>query len=143
MNSFWIGGLLLIVIVGTVNSQQKNQQVTDYLIENGYLQESYTKHELRRALRQLQRENNLTISGRISSQTIDFIQTENNRQMVLDYLKTFGYIQGSITPLKTTNAIKQLQQNSGSLSITGFIDTPTVEFIKNHPQAYSEGLMSS
>lgn len=118
----------------------ENQEVVDYLVENGYLQTPYTNHNLRRSLRQFQRENNLAINGRFSEQTVELVRTEKDRQQVIDYLKIFGYIQNPITPLKTTNAIKQLQQNSGVLSQTGLIDVDTINFVKSHPQGYSEGL---
>jgi murein L,D-transpeptidase YcbB/YkuD len=141
--------ICVLVLIATVTSQftrpqvAENQEVVDYLVKNGYLQEPYTNHSLRRSLRQFQRENELTINGRFSEQTVNLIKTENDRQLVLDYLKIFGYIQNPVTPLKTTNAIKQLQQNSGVLSQTGVIDIATIEFIKaHHPRGYSEGLYS-
>jgi murein L,D-transpeptidase YcbB/YkuD len=138
MKSFII---CILVLIATVTSQSfNNQEVVDYLITNGYLQVPYTNHSLRRSLHQFQRENNLTINGRFSTQTVNFIKTENDRQLVLDYLKIFGYIQGPVTSLKITNAIKQLQQNSGVLSQTGVIDIATINFVKSHPQGYSEGL---
>lgn len=148
--------IYVLVLIATVTSQLSNslgtdgtrpltvekQEVVDYLVKNGYLQEPYTNRSLIRSLRQFQRENELTINGRFSEQTVNLIKTENDRQLVLDYLKIFGYIQNPVTPLKTTNAIKQLQQNSGVLSQTGVIDIATIEFIKSHPRGYSEGLYS-
>lgn len=148
--------IYVLVLIATVTSQLSNslgadgtrpltvekQEVVDYLVKNGYLQEPYTDHSLRRSLRQFQRENELTVDGRFSEQTVNLIKTENDRQLVLDYLKIFGYIQNPVTPLKTTNAIKQLQQNSGVLSQTGVIDIATIEFVKSHPRGYSEGLYS-
>jgi len=142
MNSFLVicGLVVSVVIQSTQCVESDQQQVTDYLIKNGYLETPYTNHSLRRSLRQFQRENGLTINGRITDQTIEFIQTENDKQMVLDYLKIFGYLQGTVSPSKITDALKRLQQNSGVLTITGSIDIPTIEFIKTHPRGYSEGL---
>ena len=116
-------------------------EVITYLVDCGYLESStYSNHELRRSLRQLQRENDMLVNGRFTPEIHLLVQTENDKKMVLEYLKVFGYIQGAVSPLKTTDAIKQLQQNSGVLTKTGLIDTPTINFIKTHKHGFSEGL---
>lgn len=116
-------------------------EIITYLIDCGYLESStYSKHELRRSLRQFQRENDMLVNGRITPEIHVFVQNENDKKMVLEYLKVFGYIQGAVSPVKTTDAIKMLQQNSGVLTKTGLIDTPTINFIKTHKHGFSEGL---
>jgi hypothetical protein len=116
--------------------------VMQYLINNGYITPHYTQYEMRKALRQLQRENNLTVTGRITDEVVDFIKLENNRAMVIKYLKDYNYILGAVTPHKITDAIKLLQENTGYLSVTGEIDHATIQFVKTHPIAFSEGLFA-
>jgi peptidoglycan hydrolase-like protein with peptidoglycan-binding domain len=145
--------LVALVYTAVSNGQRTNNllgqppprrnEVVAYLIDYGYLTEpNYTPNQLRRSLRQFQRENNLVVNGRITPEVNDFVENENEKRMVVEYLKRFGYIDGHINPLKTTNAVKKLQQNSGVLDISGLIDTPTVNFIKTHQHGYSEGLFA-
>lgn len=120
------------------------QDVVKYLIEYGYLESlTYTNNELKKSLRQLQREHVFIVNGKITPEVINLVKRENDKQMVIEYLKTFGYIQqNNINPIRLTDAIKVLQRNSGKLAITGTIDADTINFIKNHPHGYSEGLFA-
>ena len=43
-----------------------------------------------------------------------------------------------VTPLKIKSAVEKLQKNTGYLIITGEIDNETIQFIKDHPAAFSE-----
>ena len=142
--------VFLVVLVYTLSNcdcseqgSSQNNEVITYLIKYGYLTSSnYTPNQLRRSLRQFQRENNLVINGRITPEVNDFVDSENEKQMVIEYLKRFGYIDGHINPLKTTAAVKELQRNSGVLTISGLIDSNTINFIKTHQHGYSEGLFA-
>jgi hypothetical protein len=140
MNSLILCMLVLTAVTASEPNSSDRQEVINFLIHNGFINQPINRYSLKRALRQFQRENNLNINGQFSEETIQLVKTEKDKQMVLDYLKTFNYIQGAVTPLKTENAIKQVQQNSGVLSVTGVIDNTTVEFIKSHQQGYSDGL---
>lgn len=125
---------------GSSESQKNNEIVTEYLIDYGYLEFAvYTKNELKRALRHFQRENNLNVNGKITSETINFINHEKEKQFVVNYLKKFNYIQGHVNPVEITKAVKLLQHNSGVLNITGIIDSSTISFVKNNQRnAYPE-----
>lgn len=118
-------------------------EVINYLVEYGYLESlNYNKRELKRAIRHLQTENNLVISGRINRETKKFVRNERDKKMVIEYLKNFNYILGSVTPLKIVEATIMLQENSGVLNVTGLIDTQTINFVKtNQHHGYSEGLV--
>lgn len=148
MNSLTFAAIyVLCLCCGTMQNTiqiSQNTRVITYLINYGYLESLlYTKHDLRRALRQVQREHNFIVNGKITSEIINLVQYENNRQMVINYLKTFGYIQTTNpNPLNLTNAIKLLQENSGILNVTGSINTETINFINSQPHGYSEGLSS-
>lgn len=117
-------------------------EVLNYLVEYGYLESlHFKKYELRRALRHLQVENNLVVNGRINRETKKFVRDEKNKKMVIEYLKNYNYLLGRVTPLKLIEAIKLLQRNSGFLTVTGSIDTPTIDFVETNQQyGYSEGL---
>jgi hypothetical protein len=133
------------VVAAATNQQQQrpNTDVVVYLIKNGYLESlDFTKNSLRKAIRQSQRENDLTINGRITPEYIEFAKNENGKNRVVIYLKTYNYIIGSVNPTKIEEAVKTLQRNSGVLKVTGTIDKETIDFIDNtRPRAYSEGLL--
>lgn len=130
--------------LATTTTTASNQQVVDYLYNYGYITSlNVTRNELRRSLRQLQRENNLTVNGRITPEVVNFVTYENDKNMVINYLKTYNYILGDVTPLKVKDAVTVLQQNSGTLNVTGLIDTPTITFVRTRPQGYSEGLFAN
>ena len=135
---------MLVLCVQLYSATVINEsQVVTYLINYGYLPSSdYTKLDLRRSLRQLQRENNFIVTGKVTPQVRNLIKRENEKEMVVQYLKTFNYIQGELNPLKITTGIKLLQRNSGTLNVTGLIDDSTVLFVKEHQQGYSEGLVA-
>lgn len=85
-----------------------------------------------------QRENSLIVNGRLTQQVINTVKKENDKKIVVNYLKTYNYIIGVVTPLKIKSAVEKLQKNTGYLIITGEIDNETIQFIKNHPSAFSE-----
>lgn len=116
--------------------------IIQYLFDHGYIGSlNCTRRELRRSLRQFQREYNFTINDQITPEVSNFVMNENQK-MVIDYLKTYNYILGSVTPSKIIKAVTVLQQNSGTLNVTGLIDPPTIHFVRTRPQAYSEGLFA-
>lgn len=126
-------------------TEKIKQDIIKYLVDYGYLQSStYTKQEFRKSLRQLQRDYNFLVTGNITPEVVHLIKRVNDQEMVVEYLKTFGYIQpnniGDVE--KLSNAIKSLQRNSGTLNITGTINSETINFIKSHPNGYSEGLFA-
>lgn len=144
MKSLYLFAVLSLCIytVHTATSSY-NAEVVNYLIDNGYVQNiDFTRSELRKGVRQCQRENNLTVNGSITPEFIAFVKNEDNKQTVIKYLKTYNYIRGSTTPLTIKEAVKTLQKNSGILKVTGVIDEATINFIKNNPVGYSEGLFA-
>lgn len=114
--------------------------VEQYLIDFGYLDSSaYNNYDLRRALRQFQRENNLTpVHGRITPEIITLINHKKEVQTVIDYLKKYNYIQDYDRRYQIPNAVKWLQRNSGELSVNGVIDPATINFVKNHQRGFAE-----
>ena len=140
--------LLLIVVcccyhTHTTTATEIKPEIVQYLLNYGYLESPiYTKHELKKSLRQLQRENNFIVNGRITPEIINLVKYETNKQMVIEYLKTFGYISNTFDPNGLKNAIKNLQRNSGVLTINGIVNDETVNFIKSRPNGYSEPLIS-
>ena len=143
MKYFVLASLIYTCCICYGTTTTTDQQVVDYLYDYGYLTTlNVTKNELRRSVRQFQRENNLAVNGRITLEVRSFVKTENDKKMVIDYLKTYNYIIGVVTPQSVKDAVTVLQQNSGSLNVTGLIDSSTINFVKTHPQAYSEGLFA-
>lgn len=131
----------LSVVAAATNQQHPNTDVVVYLIKNGYLGSlNFTQNSLRKAIRQSQRENELTVNGRMTPEYIEFAKNENGKSRVISYLKTYNYIIGSTNPIKIEEAVKTLQRNSGVLKVTGIIDKETIDFIDKRPCAYSEGL---
>jgi len=124
----------------TITTTITNSEVDNFLLNSGYLDpnENNTRKDFKKALRLFQRENKLTVNGRITLEVKEFIQKETDRQFVLDYLKSFGYIQGTITPYKTIEAARQVQRNSGVLNITGIIDLETINFLKSKIHSFVE-----
>lgn len=116
------------------------ETVEQYLIDFGYLDSSaYNNYDLRRALRQFQRENNLTpVHGRITPEIITLINHKKEVQTVIDYLKKYNYIQDYDRRYQIPNAVKWLQRNSGELSVNGVIDPATINFVKNHQRGFAE-----
>jgi hypothetical protein len=125
--------------VGVASDSSDSSVVITYLVKNGHLNShSFTNSELKHALRQFQRENRLRINGRISAETINAVQTDLDLTTVLDYLKTYNYIQGYVTPQKTKLGVEHLQQNLGWL-VTGNVDRELVDFVKNNKErSYAE-----
>jgi hypothetical protein len=125
--------------VRSVGGASDSSFVVTYLVKNGHLSShSFTNSELKRALRQFQRENGLRINGRISAETIKAVQTDLDLITVVDYLKTYNYIQGHVTPQKTKLGVEQLQQNLGWV-VTGNVDGDLVDFVKNNKErSYAE-----
>lgn len=138
-------GLVLILIliqVYTIKTDVTRNDVIDYLVNYGYLEtQNCTKYELKKSLRQVQRENNITVNGKIDSNIRNLVQKDKDKTIIINYLKTFGYLRGEINPLILKDAIKLLQKNSGVLNVTGSIDTSTLNFIISHPQGYSEAIL--
>ncbi|ADO00521.1 hypothetical protein WIV_gp177 [Wiseana iridescent virus] len=134
--------ILLSTLVVLSQTAITRENVIEYLVNYGYLPTmNCTKYELRRSLRQLQREYNMVNrTGKITLEVENLVQIEFDKIMVTKYLKTFGYINEPVTPVKMTAAISLLQKNSGVLPITGSINPATVDFITSHPHGYSEGL---
>jgi peptidoglycan hydrolase-like protein with peptidoglycan-binding domain len=130
-------------------SGNDRQIVEQYLIEYGYLdssadaaQRTHNNYEFRRALRQFQRENNITpVNGRITPEIITLINHKTEVQIVLDYLKRYNYIQDYDRRYQIPNAIKWLQRNSGELNVTGVIDSETINFVKSHQRGFAEPIM--
>src|SRR5574343_515754 len=127
--------LFITQLLHNCNSSQSETDkdiVVKYLQETGYLPEgqihpesSDSKHNFRKAIRMFQRENSLIVNGRLTQQVINTVKKDN-------------YIIGVVTPLKIKSAVEKLQKNTGYLIITGEIDNETIQFIKNHPSAFSE-----
>lgn len=136
-------------VLGSAIYQEQTQlsdhdQVIEYLVDYGYLEsKTYRPHQLRRAIRYLQKENNLTVNGRITPNVVDFVKNENDKKMVIDYLKKFNYLLGDVNPNTINNAVTKLQLNTGVLNANGVIDGPTINFVKTHPYAYSDGLFAN
>jgi peptidoglycan hydrolase-like protein with peptidoglycan-binding domain len=120
------------------------QTVEEYLIDYGYLEGRrddtvVSGYEFRRALRQFQRENNLTVvNGRITPETITVIKQKKEVQMVIEYLKKYNYIQDYDRRYQIPNAVKWLQRNSGELDVNGVIDSATINFVKSHQRGFAE-----
>jgi hypothetical protein len=125
--------------VRSVGGASDSSFVVTYLVKNGHLNSrSFTNSELKRALRQFQRENGLRINGRISAETIKAVQTDLDLITLVDYLKTYNYIQGHVTPQKTKLGVEQLQENLGWV-VTGNVDGDLVDFVKNNKErSYAE-----
>jgi len=123
----------------TTHTTITNAEVEDFLVNSGYLEpdEHRTRYIYNRALRLFQRENGLVVNGRITHEVREFIRQENDRQYVLDYLKTFGYIRGVITPYKIVEAIQKIQTNSG-IAVTGTITQEMVDFLKSRLYSFAE-----
>ena len=119
------------------------QIIEQYLIDYGYLDSStYNNYEFRRALRQFQRENNLSpINGKINPEIIIIINEKREVQMVIEYLKRYNYIQDYDRRWRIPNAVKWLQKNSGELNVTGVIDPSTINFVKTHQLGFTEPIM--
>lgn len=140
--------LFITQLLHNCNSAQSETDkdiVVKYLQETGYLPEgqihpesSDSKHNFRKAIRMFQRENSLIVNGRLTQQVINTVKKENDKKIVVNYLKTYNYIIGVVTSLKIKSAVEKLQKNTGYLIITGEIDNETIQFIKNHPSAFSE-----
>ena len=137
--------LFITQICNSSQSEIDKDIVVKYLQETGYLPEgqihpgsSDSKHNFRKAIRMFQRENSLIVNGRLTQQVINTVKKENDEKIVVNYLKTYNYIIGVVTPLKIKSAVEKLQKNTGYLIITGEIDNETIQFIKNHPSAFSE-----
>ncbi len=119
----------------------EQEEVIIYLKDNGYLQSlQFSKSEFKKAVRSCQRENNLNVNGRVTQEFKDFVKYENNKSMVVDYLKKYNYIANTANPIAIQEGVKKLQRNSGVLTVNGIIDTHTINFIKNNPIGYSEML---
>ena len=132
----------------TVVNSSDRQIVEQYLIEYGYLDSSAdaaqqtNNYEFRRALRQFQRENNITpVNGRITPEIITLINHKTEVQMVIDYLKRYNYIQDYDRRYQIPNAVKRLQKNSGDLNVSGVIDSETINFVKSHQRGFAEPIM--
>lgn len=139
MNLLSLALLCCCCVVATTT--ENKQDIVEYLVDYGYLESTtFTKIELKKALRQLQKENNFIVNGKITPEVNNLVKYEIDKKMVIEYLKTFGYIQGTIDPNSLKNAVKILQRNSGVLAITGIINEDTVNFIKSHLHGYSEPL---
>lgn len=147
-----IGYLAILLIIQTyyysiktedvVANQVTLMDVIEYLVDFGYLESlNCTKLELRRSLRQVQKEHSIRVNGKITPDVKNLVQKEKDKTIVINYLKTFGYLRGEINPIVLNKAIKLLQRNSGELNITGSIDTSTLNFIKSHPQGYLETIL--
>ena len=133
--------LFITQICNSSQSETDKDIVVKYLQETGYLPEGQipdSKHNLRKAIRMFQRENSLIVNGHLTQQVINTVKKENDEKIVVNYLKTYNYIIGVVTPLKIKSAVERLQKNTGYLIITGEIDNETIQFIKNHPSAFSE-----
>jgi len=132
--------LFLPPTLGHSSRSAQHREVIDYLADYGYLisrsDRTYTNYELGRSLRLFQRENNLRVNGKITPETSSFIKLEKNKETVVKYLKTFGYLQGEASPFKLAEAVKLLQRNSGVLNVTGSIDSSTIDFVQTNQHGY-------
>ena len=130
---------LALIPVTTAATTQDRQFVKNYLIDYGYLEQQHTRQNFKRSLRQFQRENNIDASGRITPELLQFIA---DRTLVINYLQTFNYLKrGEKSSSSIVLALKQLQTNSGVLSITEVIDAPTINFVKTNSQGFSEPIL--
>lgn len=119
--------MFITQICNSSQNETDKDIVVKYLQETGYLPEG----QIHKAIMMFQRENSLIVNGRLTQQVINTVK-------VVNYLKTYNYIIGVVTPLKIKSAVEKLQKNTGCLIITGKIDNETIQFIKNHPSAFSE-----
>jgi hypothetical protein len=71
--------IALLVVYLSVVAAATNQQHP--IIKNGYLGSSlnFTQNSLRKAIRQSQRENELTVNGRMTPEYIEFAKNENGK----------------------------------------------------------------
>lgn len=142
MKTIGLFAILLIIQAYTIKTEITRSDVIEYLVNYGYLETlNCTKFELKKSLRQVQRENNITVNGKITPEIQNLVQKDKDKTIVINYLKTFGYLRDEINPVILKQAIKLLQKNSGVLNITGSIDTFTLNFIISHPQGYSEAIL--
>jgi hypothetical protein len=107
--------------------------VIQYLKDYGYIDSSKVDIiEFKRLLRHFQRENNLHVNGKITPEVCKFIKNTTDRQMVIDFLKTYNYFINDVNPISLKEAVKKLQYNSGSLEINGEIDQETINFVSTN-----------
>ena len=114
--------------------------VTEYLKDYGYLNgtSTFEKIELKRSIRQFQKENELPVNGKITSEVCTFIKHAIDRQMVIEFLKMFRYFVSDVNPTSLKEAVKKLQYNSGSLNVNGEIDQETIDFVSLNRHGHSE-----
>lgn len=140
MNTLSISILLVVAVCSiTANNTDSTDEVINYLVEYGYLESKVcTKLEFKKSLRQLQRENNFKVNGRITFEVLNLIEQDKDRKMVINYLKTYNYLNQNPTPLEVFNSVKRIQENTGVLEVNGLINAETINFIKAHPIAFFE-----
>jgi hypothetical protein len=115
--------------------------VIQYLKDYGYIDSSKIEIdiiEFKRLLRHFQRENNLYVNGKITPEVCKFVKNTIDRQMVIDFLKTYNYFINGVNPISLKEAVKKLQYNSGSLEINGEIDQETINFINTNRHGHFE-----
>jgi hypothetical protein len=114
--------------------------VIQYLTNYGYIDplKSNNLVEFKRSLRHFQRENDLIVNGRITPEICTFVKNTIDRQMVIDFLKTYNYFINGVNPISLKEAVKKLQYNSGSLEINGEIDQETINFVSLNRRGHSE-----
>lgn len=140
MKSYVLITLLSIYFSNSLAQQQDCKPIlSQHLRDYGYLTPFlHTDLEFKKSLRQFQRENNVRVDGEISQEICDFVQKVVDRQMVIDFLKTFNYFINDVNPVSLAEAVKKLQYNSGILNINGKIDQDTIKFVKSNMRAHFE-----
>ena len=114
--------------------------VTKYLKDYGYYfneTSTFENIDFKRSLRQFQRENELRVNGKITSEVCTFVKNAMDRQMVIEFLKMFRYFVNDVNPTSLKEAVKKLQYNSGSLNVNGEIDQETIDFTRLNRYGHS------
>jgi hypothetical protein len=128
-------------ILGSRSDIVTERLVLKYFVQNGFFSSfNCTRQEFRRALRQFQRENELLVTGTITEQTVNFINENNKKNIVIEYLKKYNFIYGDITPRKLRESVLRFQTETGAVPQTGEIDFLTYMFVIEHPHGCSGGL---
>jgi hypothetical protein len=109
--------------------------VVGYLREFEYLTDTQTN--LHKALRQLQREKYLRVTGSITAETIYFVEEEIKQNNAILYLRKCKFLEGIESPRNIRMAILKLQETV-QLVQTGTFTEATLDFVEQTNECFNK-----
>lgn len=108
--------------------------VVGYLFEFEYLTDTQTN--IYKALRQLQRDKYLRVTGSVTAETVFFIEEEVKQNNAILYLRKCKFLEGIESPRNIRVAISKFQEIT-RLVQTGTFTEATLNFIEQNPDECS------